>query len=396
MQIEDYQPSYSLSQNFYKDMDIYKSEMRHIFHKHWLFAGHQSQISKIGDFFTFECGDESIIVVRSKVDQIKAHVNVCRHRGSRLCLEGQGKKKLFTCPYHAWSYDLDGSLIAARNMPKDFKASENGLHSVHIELIAGFIFISLAEQPLSLSNLRRDLDPLMDLFGFNNLKLAEQKRYSMSSNWKLAVENYQECYHCAPAHKEFAKVHAMSSDPESFKKSKDAYLDKYKGNPKFAEFNCYFQYAVDGQEGYQYDRNPLNSGYLSGTQDGKAAAPLLGSFSEYDGGASELMIGPLMFFLIYDDHVIGYRFMPTSLDNCVCDVFWLVRQDAQEGRDYDLSKLTWLWDVTTVADKTIIMNNQKGVNSKYYSPGRLSDMETFQQSFLNWYIQSINPDTAEN
>lgn len=389
MKIEDFQTGYSLSQNFYKNADIYTLEIANIFHKHWLFAGHLSQIPKAGDFFTVEFDVESIIIVRTKTGKVKAHMNVCRHRGSQLCLETQGNKKLFTCPYHAWSYDLDGHLVAAREMPEDFKLNENGLHAVHVELIGGLIFISLAEKPLSLSNLRRDLDPILNLFGFDNLKLAEQKSYSIPSNWKLAVENYQECYHCTPSHKEFAQIHAMAGDVKSFAKDKAAFRLKHKGSPKMAEYNCYYDNAAPGQEGYQYDRNPLLSGNKSGSLGGKDVAPFLGELSEYDGGASELMIGPLMFFLLYDDHVVGYRFLPISQYNCVCDILWFVHEDATEGSDYNLSELTWLWDVTTLADKEIIANNQKGVNSKFYSPGRLSNMESFQQSFLNWYVQSI-------
>jgi len=386
MKIEDYQPGYSLPQKFYKDADIYKSEVDNIFHKHWMFAGHMFQIPKAGDFFTFELDVESIIVVRTKRGDIKAHMNVCRHRGSRICLEKQGTKKLFTCPYHAWSYDLDGNLMVAREMPEDFNFVDNNLHSVHVELIGGLIFISLAEKPLSLSNLRKDLDPLLDLFGFDNLKLAKRKSYTIPSNWKLAVENYQECYHCTPSHKEFAQIHAMARDSESFKKDKAGFLARNDGNPKIAEFNCYFEHAAPDQEGYQYDRNPLLPGNLSGSLGGKALAPLLGKLTEYDEGASELMVGPMMFFLIYDDHVVGYRFTPRAVDSCVCDIFWFVHEKAKEGTDYDLADLTWLWDVTTIADKTIIENNQKGVNSKFYSPGRLSKMESFQQSFLNWYM----------
>ena len=224
MTIKDYQSGYSLSQNFYKNAEIYKAEMANIFHKHWVFAGHISQIPKAGDFFTVEVDVESIIIVRTTSGDVKAHVNICRHRGSQLCLEKQGSKKLFTCPYHAWSYDLDGHLVAAREMPEDFRPEKNGLHAVHVELIGGLIFISLAENPLSLSNLRRDLDPLLDLFGFDNLKLAEQKSYAIPSNWKLAVENYQECYHCMPSHKEFAQIHAMAGDLKSFAKDKAEFL----------------------------------------------------------------------------------------------------------------------------------------------------------------------------
>ena len=182
----------------------------------------------------------------------------------------------------------------------------------------------------------------------------------------------------------------MARDPKNFVAMKAAYLNLISESPKVAELSFYFEHAAPGQEGYQYDRNPLLPGNVSGTLGGKPAAPLLGKLTGYDGGASELMIGPVTFFLIYDDHIVGYRFFPTDINNCVCDIFWLVHEDAEENKDYALEQLTWLWDVTTIADKTIIMNNQKGVNSKYYSPGRLSNMESFQQSFLYWYTEKLN------
>jgi Rieske 2Fe-2S family protein len=309
-------------------------------------------------------------------------------------LDKKGNKNLLTCPYHAWSYDLDGVLISAREMPGDFKFEHNSLIPVHLELIGGFIFISLSKNPLSLNNLKRDLNETLELFGLDCLKLVKHKSYSIPANWKLAVENYNECYHCIPSHKEFSRIHLMGTNDEVFKLKKSEYQQLNENNPKYAQFNCYYDNAEPGQEGYQYDRNPLNPGIFSGTVTGEAAAPLLGKLTEYDHGASELMIGPLMFFLIYDDHIVGYRFTPISVDNCVCDIFWMVRDDAIENIDFKINNLIWLWDTTTVADKTIIINNQKGVNSKFYSPGRLSLMENFQKEFLDWYIKTIHGNTG--
>ena len=387
---DNYKSGYSLNQRYYKDEGIYNLEINNIFHKHWLFAGHISQVPNIGDYFLFEFSNESIIIVRNKNNKLKAHINVCRHRGSKICLDKKGNKNLLTCPYHAWSYDLDGVLISAREMPGDFKFEHNSLIPVHLELIGGFIFISLSKNPLSLNNLKRDLNETLELFGLDCLKLVKHKSYSIPANWKLAVENYNECYHCIPSHKEFSRIHLMGTNDEVFKLKKSEYQQLNENNPKYAQFNCYYNNAEPGQEGYQYDRNPLNPGIFSGTVTGEAAAPLLGKLTEYDHGASELMIGPLMFFLIYDDHIVGYRFTPISVDNCVCDIFWMVRDDAIENIDFKINNLIWLWDTTTVADKTIIINNQKGVNSKFYSPGRLSLMENFQKEFLDWYIKTIH------
>jgi Rieske 2Fe-2S family protein len=383
------QQGYSLAQTFYKDPDVYQAEIKNIFLKHWLYAGHESQIPNAGDYFTFEFDTESVIVVRTSTGEVKAHMNVCRHRGSIICLEQSGSQKSLTCPYHAWSYNLDGELLSARNMPDDFVQSENSLHKVNVALLGGFIFICLSKKPPRLEALRQDLNPIFQLFGMETMKLAEQKSYRISANWKLAVENYQECYHCAPSHQEFAQIHAMAKTPKVFQTAKENYKQANQDNPKFTELNRYFDLAEKGQEGYQYDRNPLLRGAQSGSLGGKPVAPLLGTLKDYDGGASELMIGPLSYFLIYDDHMLSYRFLPISVDECICDVSWFVNESAVQGKDYQLQQLTWLWDVTTQADKTIIKNNQKGVDSRFYQPGRLSEMESFQQSFLNWYLQSL-------
>jgi len=380
----------SLAREFYKDPEIYKTEIENLFLKHWLFAGHVSQIPNPGDFILCEFDTESVIVVRSKSDEIKAHINVCRHRGSKICLEKSGHKKHFSCPYHAWTYDLDGRLVSNNQMPEYFKPDENSLHQVHVQLVRGLIFICLAEAPLSLECLNEQTSEVFDLLELQNLKLAKKTSYPIAANWKLAVENYQECYHCAPSHKEFSRIHAMARPLEVFQKRKEEFNQVNPPGGLMTEINAYFDLARPGDEGFQYGRNPLVENMRSGSKDGSPLAPLLGKLPEYTGGASELMIGPLMYFLIYDDHMVGYRFLPLSQSECVCDIYWFVRSDAREGIDYDISNLTWLWDVTTKADQQIIENNQKGVNSRYYSSGTLSEMEHFLQSFLRWYLVALS------
>ena len=140
---------------------------------------------------------------------------------------------------------------------------------------------------------------------------------------------------------------------------------------------------------YFYDRHPLFEGYLTGSEDGKPVAPLLGDIPDFDGGASNLQVGPAMFGLAYSDHVVLYAFTPRGPQESDCLVVWLVRGDAVEGRDYDLDRLTWLWDVTTKADKAIIEHNQQGVNSRFYQPGPYSPMETFAIRFAEWYLKAI-------
>ena len=388
--IQSYRPGYALAQAFYTDPKIFDAEQRAIFHKHWIYALHQSEISEPGDFKLLEFEKESVIIARTASGEIKAHLNVCRHRGSRVCLEPSGRKKLFTCPYHAWAYDLDGALVAARHMPDEFDRASHGLISVKLANIGGLIFISLAEKPPSIAPVQHDLADIIDLFGLSDLKVAEHKRYHIPANWKLAVENYQECYHCAPSHQDYARVHALAQSPEEFTAQKQEYLARASAPYQTLNISHYFDQANDGEESFQYARYPLLPGRQSGGKDGGPVAPLLGNLTEYDGASSEFSVGPLSFFLIYSDHMVGYRFLPKAIDECMCDIFWYVRGDAREGTDYNLDKLTWLWDVTTQADKTIITNNQKGVNSAYYVPGPLSKMESFEQHFINWYLKSLS------
>jgi len=380
---------HALVRDFYKDPYIYEAEISGLFTRHWLFAGHISQIPNVGDYMLVEFDTESVIVVRTGEHDFAAHMNVCRHRGSRICLEAQGSAKTFTCPYHAWGYGLDGQLIASAQMGEGFDKAGHSLKSVAIENVHGFLLVCLSDDPPSLAHMRKGLGKVLPIYATENLKLAQKKSYDIAANWKLAVENYQECYHCAPAHKEYAKVHAMARSLESFQDLKSDYEAIMPEGGIMVEMNAYFDLSAPGQAGFQYGRNPLLEGCKSGSKDGSALAPLLGSLSAYTSGASELMLGPFMYFLIYDDHIVGYRFRPVSIDECICDVYWFVRGDAEEGKDYDLDNLTWLWDVTTKADKTIISNNQKGVNSRSYRPGPLSNMEHFLQSFLRWYLAKL-------
>jgi len=147
-----------------------------------------------------------------------------------------------------------------------------------------------------------------------------------------------------------------------------------------------------GEFGYAYSRSGLFEGYLTGSEEGKPVAPLLGGLTDYDGGASDFNLGPFSYLLAYSDHVVCYVFTPVDLDNSKCDIFWLVRADAKEGKDYDVDQLTWLWDITTEADKTIIVNNSRGVHSRYYKPGPFSEMEGYEQGFIEWILRELQHD----
>jgi Rieske 2Fe-2S family protein len=384
-------PGFALEQPFYADPDIYRLDIERIFFHSWLYVGHVSQLPEPGNYFLFELAGESVILVRGRDGEIRALLNVCRHRGSRVCWHARGRAKSFVCPYHGWGYALDGSLRAARLMPEDFDKTQYGLHGIAAHVFHGMIFINFSDQPASFDKVEELLDPCLAPFDIAHTKVANSEVYPIDANWKLAVENYIECYHCAPAHPEFSKSHAIKVPRAQFVDLQAA-LDKRAyalglssemiGTPEMMSAD------VRGLH-YFFDRYPLFEGYVSGTEDGKPAAPLLGEIADYDGGASNLTIGPASYFLIYSDHVVVYRFTPSAPQVTDCEIVWLVRQDAVEGRDYDLEHLTWLWHVTTLADKAIIEHNQAGVNSRFYRPGPYSPMENFATQFMAWYLKAI-------
>jgi Rieske 2Fe-2S family protein len=383
-------PGWSLEQRFYTDPEIYALELDSIITCNWIFAGHQSQLAGAGDYLVHNVANESAIVVRGSDGEIRAFANVCRHRGSIVCLEKSGNTRKFQCPYHGWMYGTDGALLAARDMPKDFDKASHGLHKVPVEIVHGLIFVSFCDDPPSIETARREMAEPLEIFDFENLKVAVQKTYPIAANWKLAVENYQECYHCSTAHPDYAKMHTLTLDQGKRERLQVHMLKKMPAcGLKNIEIDSAEVESRPGEFDYGYWRTALFEGYKTGSKDGEPVAPLLGRLSDYDGGASDIVFGPFSYFLAYSDHVVGYVFTPLNGNNCQCEVYWLVRGDAVEGKDYDRDELMWLWDVTTLADEEIIVNNRKGVNSKYYRPGPFSGREDMEQRFVNWFLQEL-------
>lgn len=388
--LSEYRNGRSLPGVLYRDPEIYEREIRSIFMKSWLYVGHQSQIPARGDYFLFEMAGESVIVVRESEEQINALLNVCRHRGSRVCDDATGHESRFTCRYHGWTYGLDGSLRAAAYTPEGFDRSGYGLRRLHVKVFAGMIFINFDPQPVPFDVIENDLAEPLASYQLGGAKVAYRRNYPIASNWKLAVENYCECYHCAPAHPEYTVGHGRAIPyAEQVVLMKDVKARTLAAGLTLHDVRHSWLDAGALGTDRGYERYPLLRGHKTGSADGGPVAPLLGSIKDYDGGTTDLHLGPMTFGLAYCDHVVLYRFTPRGLHDTDCEITWLVKGSAVEGKDYDLAKLIWLWDVTTIADKTIIERNQAGVDSRFYQPGPLSPMEDFTRRFLEWYVATM-------
>ncbi len=386
---------HSLEQPFYLDTNIYEDDLNGIFMKSWLYAGHESEIPNVGDYFLFNFANESVIIIRSDADRIKALVNVCRHRGSQVCIEAAGKASRLVCRYHGWTYGLDGRLQGAGNMPESFDKSSVSLKMIHLKRFDGMIFVNFTEKPAPFESIEQELSQCLRPYGLERAKVAHRQSYPIAANWKLAVENYSECYHCAPSHPEYSLGHGLAMPEEEYADLLTEVMARANscGLSSKSVSATYLNSSGLGND-RSYDRYPLIRGHVTGSRDGKPVAPLLGDIKNYDGGATDFQIGPVTFALAYCDHVMLYRFTPLSVNSTDCDITWLVNESAEESKDYDLKELTWLWDVTTMADQHIIERNAQGINSRFYEPGPYSKMEDFTQRFVEWYLDTLKAEVA--
>lgn len=386
-------PGFSLEQPFYQDPQIFGRDIERIFLRHWLCIGHVSDFAATGDFVTVELAQESVIVARGEDGALHALINVCRHRGSRICTEERGRKASFTCPYHGWTYGLDGRLQSARHMPERFDRASHGLRRAHVRVIEGLVLISFAETPLGLDHAAATLRACFGPFGWPHARVAHRERYRIAANWKLAVENYLECYHCAPAHPEYSRLHALEQPTARIEAMQQRLTQRAMMLGTDAPTHDHWQSSSDGEEAIFGFRYPLYDGVETGSADGKCAAPLMGHLRGSDGGATSVHFGPASFFLAYADHGMIYRFIPRAVDLTEMEVIWLVREGAKPGADYDPEKLTWLWRVTSEADQRIIERNQLGVASRYYAPGPYAPMEANTSRYVAWYLRELHSAT---
>jgi len=401
------QPGWSLGRPFFSDEEIYRLDLDAVWRTGWLFAGHGCEIPGTGDYFTVPVGDDSILVLRGEGGKLRALHNVCRHRGSLLCEAQTGHVSRLVCPYHQWTYGLDGALLACRGMPDTLDKSQFALHRVALEEVEGLIFISLAAQPASFQPARDALAPLLQPQGLRRAKIARAVDYVVRANWKLVWENNRECYHCNQNHPQYIKANfdhynaddttpgvreqmtqAAATLEARWAQAGPGGTHKQTGMTLFpdAERNVWFS----------ANRTPLAEGYLSESMDGKQVAPLMGDYQ--DPGVGTLRVRTLPNFWNHSscDHGVSTRLLPLGPELTAVRVWWLVDEQALEGRDYDLARLMPFWQLTSEQDWAICERQQRGVKSSAYAPGPYSASKEYNvESFVRWYLKTIAARQAE-
>jgi len=380
-------PGYSLDRAFYTDPSYHQIDLEQIWYKDWLFVGHDCEIPTEGNYFTVQVGAYAVVVVRGKDGKINALHNSCRHRGSRVCLEHRGSAAKLVCPYHQWTYDLDGSLLFARQMGEGFDTSKFGMKPVACERAGGYIFICLADQPMDFAPFRAMMEPYFLPHRLRDAKIAFESTIIEKGNWKLVWENNRECYHCAGNHPELCKtfpesptvtgVNGAESDPEML---------AHWARCEAAGLPSRFRIDEAGQ--FRATRTPLLRDAISYTISGRKAVQMrLSDNVNMDRIGSLLLYHyPTTWNHVLSDHAITFRVMPISATETAVTTKWLVHKDAVEGIDYRLDELTHVWTETNDQDRQIVEENARGIHSPAYEPGPYSEVhEGGVAQFVEWY-----------
>ncbi|KAB2669230.1 aromatic ring-hydroxylating dioxygenase subunit alpha [Ochrobactrum sp. LMG 5442] len=387
-------PNFSLEQKFYTDPEYYKQDLDNIFYKDWLFVGHDCELPKTGSYMTVQIGAYPVVIVRDAQGGIRAFHNSCRHRGSRICAAEKGTAAKLVCPYHQWTYELDGRLLFARQVGPDFKPAEYGLKPVHCETVAGYIYVCVADEAPDFASFRNLVEPYLAPHNIKDAKVAFESSIIEKGNWKLVWENNRECYHCAANHPELCRTYPEAPSATGVQGvMEDPEINQLWKNCASVGLPAQFNMSEDGR--YRITRIPLLRDAVSYTMSGKAAVkkPLSDQVAGSTNiGAMLLFNYPSTWNHLMADHAISFRVLPISAEETLVTTKWLVHKDAVEGVDYDLDELTHVWIQTNDQDRQIVEENAVGIRSPAYQPGPYSvEHEGGVMQFLEWYTNTMTP-----
>jgi phenylpropionate dioxygenase-like ring-hydroxylating dioxygenase large terminal subunit len=411
MVIRGWREGTTIPAEYYVDDKHYPADERFMADHFWFMVDHESRIPKPGDYFVFKFGrGDSVIVLRDKAGAVKGFHNVCRHRGSRLArhdddppvpkdarlsvkqLGSSGNTPVFRCPYHAWTYDLGGKLISAPNgMPVDFDMAENGLHPCHLRTVEGLIFVNLSHgEPPEFDQFVKNFAAVAKDYGTAQMKVAHRILYPTRANWKLALENFQECYHCGPAHRALVTAHPFwdGQMPAEQRNRLEQQLERYALPPQAPAAGA--QQGMASGANRRFAGGVLNVGFTTGSLDGKPVAPLNTALKESTHRSRIINTGFMTSNLqCYDDYIAMVRFTPRDVMSTDAEIVWLVNGDAKEGRDYKPDNVAALWHVTMLEDKWIVENNHQGILSGRYGAGRYAATEGGPSRLVKWYMSEV-------
>ncbi|MBI6847720.1 Rieske (2Fe-2S) protein [Pseudomonas syringae pv. tomato] len=380
-------PRHALPRALYSNLAVYQQDLQQLWHKDWIFAGHTFELEKSGQYLSLQIGDYPVAVVRGADGQVRAFHNSCRHRGSKVCPEAKGKVAKLVCPYHKWTFELDGRLLFAGNMGDDFDKSQYNLKPVHCEIVNTYIYVCVAEAAPDFSAFREAVTPFLMPHNLEDCKVAFESNLIEKGNWKLVFENNRECYHCDGTHPELMNSFVENLSVAGVGGSDDPQLTAHWDRCEAAGLPS--RLVMDNAGRFRITRIPLSSGAVSYTMDGKpAVAVRLDASGEADIGALLYFNYPSTWNHFLGDHALSFRVLPLGPNETLVTTKWIVKKTAVDGLDYDLDRLTKVWLATNDQDRTLVEGAQVGVNSPAYEPGPFSSKaENGVCQFDDWYCE---------
>ncbi len=344
----------TLPRHFYTDPQFYLSELDRFYFNRWICAGRVDQVSAAGDFFVRAIGDESLVITRDAGGDVHALFNVCRHRGTRICEKTEGHfVDRIQCPYHAWTYDLAGRLLAAPHMAPDFCREDYPLQRAGCEVWDGHIFVHLGENPTPLADQLGDLPSRFANWRMGDLRRARRIVYDVKANWKLIVLNFNECLHCPTLHPALNRLH------------------HYLGADNVAPTATYCGGSMGFKEGVE-----------TMSTDGRRRREYLPGLNPTERQhVAYFAIYPNLLLSLHPDYMMTHTLWPRAHDRTeiVCEWHFHPSELARAGVQVD--DAVEFWDETNREDWWIAGQSQAGISSRAYRPGPYSEREALLWSF---------------
>jgi Rieske 2Fe-2S family protein len=399
--LASYRPGFALPGAFFTDDTLYAAEMEYVIGRHWLFAAPETEIPEEGDYRTLQIGPWPIFILRRDDGSVSAFHNTCRHRGSRILQHDTGiAGTTLVCPYHRWTYDMEGRVVNCGGTG-EAAAAQRGLKAVHVRRLAGLIFVCLADEPpADFDDMAARMRPYLAPHALDHTKVAKQVDIIEHGNWKLTMENNRECFHCA-GHPELlcSLFHFFGEiDSAHLAGAERANYERYLAAQREAE-RLWAAAALPWKpieelagraSAFRTERLVLDGAGESMTPDTRIASRrLLGALTEAKLGTLHYHTQPNGWFHFLSDHALTFAMFPLACDRTLVRCTWLVHEDAQEGRDYDLHNLTSVWQATNEQDAAFVAETQRGATSPAYIPGPITAGEYMVQLFHTWYAERL-------
>ena len=342
---------------WYRDPEHYARELEVFWYGRWVAVARVEEIPSPGDWVVKKIGTQSIVVLRCKDLQLKAFHNTCRHRGSVLCTKDRGhfERDRIVCPYHSWTYDLGGQLVATprRMETPDFDKKDFPLFDVAVDTWGGFVFVCLGKKtPLDLG----DLPKKFRNYSFEKLKIGKRIVVDVRANWKLLCENFSECFHCPPVHPELCRVVTAYREAGAWGLKKE-----FSSGPEF------------------------KAGAKTLTLDGSSRIPAFKNLDNKDKRAIYIpaMLPPNLFLNVQPDYVNSHLMFPTGPETVRLVYDWLF-EPAHMPKGKDLEHYTALWELTNAQDARNCEWQQQGIQSREFRHAHYVPQEFDCHRFAQW------------